>query len=533
MSNATQAINELDQTINSFKSRIDIKINDVTASTSNIRETTDKIYDNIGQFKTDMLHGEQKQIAHENILRIDQLIKEQFDSYTAVRRTVMGVVRDFDINLVRNSTIRELSEELWLSSSRYWLSYALLALTAWVNDYPEAAENALAECGRRDPVKTTLFFCLTNLRFGRNEAAKKWFCEYFNTVDPRKLQQETAVLLQAYLCGIFGADKELEDRVSGLIDRWVDVINGTPEISDELLRGYSAFIAQRRTRGEFAFTAISQFCSNKDEIEQSFFSASKLDAVSDFVKSLDVKPDSRDDGNYKSRVDAVLVNLISNYDAEELEMRRQQAYYRFVVENEGETDKAEAQYEAMVSLEDKGFNIGKQMLKWAIYDDDQQTNVQVRKFGFRNTGRWFVEAVNGYASELRDRFPQQYKLNIDTWSGVSTGDDAEEQTESLKAHFGNNRFRYMFMNFPNILAAALVIVSAGLAFLSLFSLIVTGIAGGFLAYRIVKAVKEYPKRVDAALENLNNVLGEIAEFRRVFEEKLALKDKIISDAEFI
>ena len=114
MSNASQAINSLDRTINSFKSRVDVKVNDVNTSTANIQATTNRIYENIEKFKTEMLHGEEKQIAHENILRIDQIIKEQFSNHIAIRRTVMGVVRDFDINLVRNSTIQELSEELWI-----------------------------------------------------------------------------------------------------------------------------------------------------------------------------------------------------------------------------------------------------------------------------------------------------------------------------------------------------------------------------------------------------------------------------------
>ena len=234
MSYAQQAINNLDQTINSFKSRVDVKVSDVSISTASIQATTDKIYENIERFKNDLMHGEESQIAHENILRIDQIIKEQFSNYIAIRRTVMGVVRDFDINLVRNSTIQELSEELWITSSRYWLSYTLIAITAWVNNYPEVAKNALAESGRKDAIKTTLFFCLMNLRFGRMDAAKKWFYEYFKTLDPTTLQQETAILLQSFLNGIFGKDKELEQEIIRLINEWISIINDHEQISSEL-----------------------------------------------------------------------------------------------------------------------------------------------------------------------------------------------------------------------------------------------------------------------------------------------------------
>ena len=363
MSYAQQAINNLDQTINSFKSRVDVKVSDVSISTASIQATTDKIYENIERFKNDLMHGEESQIAHENILRIDQIIKEQFSNYIAIRRTVMGVVRDFDINLVRNSTIQELSEELWITSSRYWLSYTLIAITAWVNNYPEVAKNALAESGRKDAIKTTLFFCLMNLRFGRMDAAKKWFYEYFKTLDPTTLQQETAILLQSFLNGIFGKDKELEQEIIRLINEWISIINDHEQISSELLSAYETYINNLNAPVKFSYESVLQYCVNSGELEHSYKDVSKFEMLLQFVKSLDVDAEPQDNSNYKSRIDAILINLISNYDAEELELKKQQEYYRCIIENGGDIAQAEAQFQAIEELGDNEFNIGKQMLK--------------------------------------------------------------------------------------------------------------------------------------------------------------------------
>ena len=172
MANVNSAINQLNGAVESFSSNVDVHVRNVDASTRKIQETAESVYQKVDKFRTDIMHGEEKQIAHENIMRIDQIIKEQFGNYDAIRKTIIGVVRDFDINLVRNSTIEELSEELWITSSRYWLSYALLAVTAWVNNYPDVAKNALSESGRKDAIKTSLFFCLLNLRFQRVETAE-------------------------------------------------------------------------------------------------------------------------------------------------------------------------------------------------------------------------------------------------------------------------------------------------------------------------------------------------------------------------
>lgn len=533
MSYAQQAINNLDQTINTFKSRVDVKVGDVSTSTASIQATTDQIYANIERFKNDLMHGEESQIAHENILRIDQIIKEQFSNYIAIRRTVMGVVRDFDINLVRNSTIQELSEELWITSSRYWLSYALIAITAWVNNYPEVAKNALAESGRKDAIKTTLFFCLMNLRFGRMEAAKKWFYEYFKTLDPTMLQQETAILLQAFLNGIFGKDKELEQEVISLIDEWISVINDNEKISTELLNAYETYINNLNAPVQFSYESILQFCVNSGELERSYQDVSKFEMLLEFVKSLDVEAEVQEDSNYKSRIDAILMNLISNYDGEELELRKQQEYYRCIVENNGDISQAEAQFQAMEELENAEFNIGRQMIKWAIYDDNDQTDVQVRKFGFQNTKAWFKGAVSNFDAKLQQAFPVEYRFRIDTWEGVSNGSDYAEQMESLQNHFENNKFQNMFVNTPNMLAAILFIASVGLAFVTIYSLIVAALAAGFLAFRVVKAIQGYPLRIQAAADNLNAVMNEIAEFRRYYEEQRAKKDALLSTVEFL
>lgn len=534
MTGASQAISNLNETINSFKSRVDVKVNDVNVSTANIQATTNQIYENIEKFKTEMLHGEESQIAHENILRIDQIIKEQFSNHIAIRRTVMGVVRDFDINLVRNSTIQELSEELWITSSRYWLSYALIAITAWVNNYPDVAKNALAESGRKDAIKTTLFFCLMNLRFGRTEVAKKWFYEYFKILDPTMLQQETAILLQSFLNGIFGKDKELEQEVIDLIDQWISIINDNEQISNELLNAYESYIRNLNVPVQFSYQSVLQFCVNSSELEKSYKEVGKFEKLIEFVKSLDVESEPQDNENYKSRIDAILMNLISNYDAEELELKKQQDYYRCIVENGGVIEQAEAQYQAMEELENSNkFNIGKQMIKWAIYDSDTETDVQVRKFGFQNTKNWFKQAVDKFDAKLQEEFPSKYQLRIDGWEGISTGTDQTEQVTSLKNYFENNKFQNMYVNNWNIMAVILFVVSAGLAFVTLFALIVTALAAGFLVLRVLKAQKEYPKRIQAAVNNLNACMGEIAEFRRYYEEKRAKKDELLSTVEFL
>lgn len=235
MSNVSGVIYELNDTINTFESKVDVHVQNIHRSSTDIDRMTQNVYDKILEFRKSMENGEQKQLAHENIIRIDQIIKEQFSNHETIRRTVMGVVRDFDINLVRQhlhpGAVRGAVDHLFpllafLRADRHH-RLGQQATPTW-------QRAPWASAAVRTPIKTTLFFCLLNLRFGRMETAKRWFQEYFKTLDPTMLQQETAVMLQAFLNGVFGRDKELEYSVASVIDQWISILNEDAAICEEL-----------------------------------------------------------------------------------------------------------------------------------------------------------------------------------------------------------------------------------------------------------------------------------------------------------
>ena len=473
-------------------------------------------------------------------------VKEQFGNYEEIRKTIMGVVRDFDINLVRNDTIEELSEELWITSSRYWLSYALIAVTAWVNNYPEVAKNALSESARKDAVKTSLFFCLLNLRFERPETAKRWFKAYCNTLDPTMLQQETAVMIQAFLNGVFGKDKELEHEVLSILDEWIKIISEDAAQCEQLVGEYVTYLNNLGVTAQFNYQFISAFCQNSAEIKASFDNVSKIARVTQLVDSLDVEAESQNTENYKSRVDAVLINLITNYDDEELEIKNEQQYYRLVVENNGDLEVAQAQFNQFKALQGENFNIGRQMVEWVTYGDRTNTDVQVRKFALQSTKDWFKSALDAWTSNIRNACPLAYSIAIDGWSGTTNARDLEEQVTSMRNYYDNNRFKLVCVNNFNIAAVIVFFISLAIAVGGLVATIkgsfnaalIVGFvlmlaAAGFLAFRISTGFKNYGKRVGTNVQNLQMTIVEIVEFQRFFTANINVTTDILSKLEYI
>ena len=546
MSNVYNLINQLDSAVNSFEDKVNVHVQNVDTTTQRIQATTGQVYQKVQQFRDDLMKGEEKQIAHENIIRLDQVIKEQFGNYEEIRKTIIGVVRDFDINLVRNDTIEELSEELWITSSRYWLSYALIAVTAWVNNYPEVARNALSESARKDAIKTSLFFCLLNLRFDRLETAKNWFKAYCRTLDPTMLQQETAVMIQAFLNGIFGKDKELEHEVLSILDEWIAIISENATLCEELVQEYVTYLNNLGKGAEFNYEFISAFCTNSSELKQSFEDVSKFDRIVNMIDAMDVESEAQNNENYKSRVDAVLINLITNYDQEELEIKNQQQYYRLVVENEGDIAVAEAQYQQFEALQNENFNIGKQMVEWVTYGDRTNTDVQVRKFALQSTKDWFRSALEKWTSALKTNCPLSYGIAIDGWTGVSNARDLDEQVLSMKNYYENNKFKMVCINIFNIAAVIVFLISLAITVGSIVSTVKNGFtpalivgivlmlaSAGFIAFRIISGLKKFAERVETNIRNLQMTIAQIVEFQRFFTENINKTDDILSKLEYI
>lgn len=528
---ASSAIQSLNSAISSFESNVSGKISDVRSTTHDMDVTMSKLFDKIEQFRQEMMKGEDMQIAQENLIRIDQVLKEQFGNHSSVRRTVMGIIRDCDINLVRNSTIQELSEELWVTSSRYWLSYALISITAWVNNYRETAENALMECCRRDPIKSCLFFCLMNMRFERVAVAKKWFYAYMRILDPKRLQRETAVLLAAFLNGLFENDKELEQNVLDQIDSWVVMLRDDPDIVKELQNIYYEFIVNLTPEIQYEFQTMAKFCSNAGDLQANYRDCTKMPLLLEIVKSLAAGQPVA--GNYKKRLDKILLDLISNYDEEELVLKKQQLYFQCVIDKKGDMGQAEKYYAAMKRLQEENYNIGKQMIGWAIYDKDGTVEPSVRKFGFIHTREWFKGAVDSFIAELSERLRTPFLLNIDGWTFESNGEDQNEQLQSMNKYFEDNKLQFSYFNGVNFWAIAVLLISVGLAFVTPWALIATAVSVLFLVYRFFNGRKLFESRRNAAMNNLKACQDEITEYRRQAREKLDKKDEIFGVADFM
>ena len=542
MYNTSSLVNELRSTTDKFATGVSQEAQKVNVALDKIDKTVANVNKKIIDLREMIIEGEEKQLAHENVLKIEQQLNEQLKTYQVVRKSVMGVIKDFKINLARGSTITKLSEELWMSSSRYWLSYAFIAISAWAQDDREICNNAVSEAMRRDSVKTSLFFCLLNLRFGRHQQAREWMYDYLASVDSLHPPRETSLLLQAYLYGVFGHDYQLDEYVRGTVEKWVDELSANTEISAELVSGYNKYLESLPVvKTKLKSPVLDEYCENVAEINASLSDASRYKTALKRVSELD-EVESYDCGSdFIRSVDALLDDLVTNYDEEELRLRNEQKFYKLVMEHEGDVEAAKKQYAAYMETVKDAPNIGEQMLKWAVYPDGVSKNVQ--KFAMEKTKGWYKDAIAEYDRKIKNSAPASFKLKVDLWEDTTDGKDREAVAKGLESKFLAERSRLVIFTKSNLvlsiiaIAALLVGCIVGMAADIIYGYIAGAglfvIFVGVVVLTTVLKMKAFPKRIEAAKSILIACLDAIDEYRKKFEESVAVRDEILQKLEFI
>lgn len=542
MSSTSSLVNALQNSAQSFASDVNEQTHKVHTALNKIDNTVNNVNKQISELREMIIEGEEKQLAHENVLRIEQQIAEQLKSFQAVRRSVIGVIKDFDINLARGSTIQQLSEELWMSSSRYWLSYAFIAISAWVQNNKDVCANAVSEAMRRDASKTALFFCLLNLRFGRHIESREWLYEYFGAVDSVHPPRETALLLQAYLYGVFGKDAQLDSFVQTTVEKWMTQLNSDPDISTALTGDFTGFVKTLPSaKPSFKSDVLDEHCETVGEINASLVEAGRYATAVKQIEKLENVPEYNCDGNFIASVDKLLDDLVTNYDEEELRLRKEQEFYKMIMENEGNVEAAKKQYDAYLETVKDAPNIGKQMFVWTTRPAGVDETVQ--KFALQKTKGWYMNAVNEFDHDLKTSAPASFKLNIEFWSETTDGKDRESVKKSLDDKYKEERNKLLIFTKPNIIMSIVAIVAliigcaVGIAAATWIGYVAG--AGLFVVLALITVVttavkvKKYPERVKRAEETLAACLDEIDRYRAEFEKNCAVKDEVIHKLEFI
>lgn len=405
----------------------------VNSGVGTVNDNVKVVYDQIGalakefhDFVLVQVRANAKSEAQQRLIQISQEMEKRFGHYDIVRRTTTGILQADDIGIVKKDTISSATEELMISTPGYWLAPCLVALAAWINDQPELAEKAVREGIKRNDEKTSLFFALICRRADRKSAALKWTQRYLANQDEENLDRKTIIILDAYASGLLGADSE--GVISRQMTEWLEHLADKPGFVEKQTKQWSdAINLKRKPLGNNDYTYLRKYSKTWPVLQKIMEGAMLHAEILNYFTAIfeqDVSTDS-----LKAQLDEILNSLVSDFDDEEIPLRREQKYNQLVVDFDGDIQRAQQN----MAVEQTAFEVHKDFTQLltdaAMKPESSHASASTQKFAIALSKDWVSNAYNDITAQNRMKIPNEIEINVDTFNDKTT--DGQNETELI------------------------------------------------------------------------------------------------------
>ena len=422
-------LNYIEKSLTSIHNDLEV----IDSSVETVNDNVKVVYDEIGSLAKDFHDFIQLQVkanrlgqAHTKLVQIRQELEKKYGHYDIVRRTTTGILQADDIGIVKKDTISNATEELMISTPNYWLAPCLVALAAWINDQPELAEKALREGIKRNDEKTSLFFALICRRADRKSAALKWTQRYLANQDEENLDRKTVIVLDAFASGLLGADSE--GVISKQMGEWLEHLADKPGFVEQQTNQWSEAINLKRKPLEANDYTYLRKYSKTWPVLQDIMEGAMLHAeILEYFTTIFEQEASTD--SLKAQLDEILNSLVSDFDDEELPLRKEEKFEQFVIDFDGDEQRARQN----MAVEQTAFETHKDFTQLltdaAMKPESSHANVSTQKLAIALSKDWISNAYNDVTAQNRMKIPNEIEINVDTFNDKTT--DGQNENELI------------------------------------------------------------------------------------------------------
>lgn len=338
-------------------------------------------------------------------------LERQYGHYAVVRRTSVGVMQAFDVGNVSDDVVAHVSEEIMIQSPRYWLAPALVGIAAWSRDDKEIAERSINEAFKRDAAKTSLFFALVLRRTGRLSGAVRWLRHYLKNCKSDALTRDFAVILEASAQGAFGSDGAL--LLSETIYKWTTDLRTSEKITQAQIDEWEAeILTNSQTLASDEYIELKSYCPEFHKLSAMLGSATALGETR--KKYLAVREDQHvAPGFVADLLDDLLEQLVTEYDEEELPLRREVAFNQAIVETDGDMKRAQEIADEYHRALEETIDAVSLQTRTAISPELMGVSVQTQKVSIGIGQQDFLEGLNEYTRSYRSKAINQATIVLD------------------------------------------------------------------------------------------------------------------------
>ena len=524
-------VNDVYQSVNNVTGHVNEIDNKVTSVTDTVKSLEEEIKNFMLEIRESSIVGN----ARQTILMDENELNKKFGHYDKIRRKTLGILQATDLNIIKKKTIETMSENTLINTPDYFLSPALTALCSWILNDKEKAYASLKEALKRDNEKTSLLFCLINLRAERFNTSIKWLNKYLNIQDPRKMDNKIITILNAITRGTFG--QETRTICTNKITYWLKELNYTNDFKDQTKDRWLKYLKSNITEiDDNIFPYLKYYSKDYNTLKEKLEITLSYNKIYEKLYNI-INTNDKEIIDNKKQIDELLNKLIFSYEKEELELRRDIRKNKHIIDSNGDIKKALERFEDTAKIYDEKNDLLTHLTNIVLEYKTINPNIETRKYALSLEKNIIKDAIN----EIDNNKTVDINIKINDWEGLTNNGSNEIELKKSLNNYVENIFKEdlskatlfnirMFISIIVGLITSFLALSTPLMVLLIFIVTISyNIYEFHTAYKKRNSIYEDMKRNKKnANDILMNIIAEIVDYNIIYKNNLKTKDKIIN-----
>jgi hypothetical protein len=269
-------------------------------------------------------------------------------------------------------------------------------------------------------------------RADRKKACLLWTQRYLENQDEEDLDRKTVIILDAFASGLLGADTE--GVIGRQMDEWLRHLEDKPGFTEKQTKQWSdAINLKRKPLDMSSYTYLRKYSKTWGDLQNVLEGAYLHAEMLNYLEGIFAQSASTE--TLKEQLDDILDSLVTDFDDEELPLRKEERFEQYIVDFGGDEVRARQN----MKLEEAAFETHKDFTQLltdaAMNPETSHASVSTQKFAFALSKEWVTNAYNDVIAQNRMKIPNEIQINVDSFNSKTT--DGQNEAEII-AQFDNH-----------------------------------------------------------------------------------------------
>lgn len=499
-------------------------VNDVNNQMTKVEDKVESLNDEVKNLVKEIRETTIITNARQSIMYNNAQIEKKYGYYDKVRRTTESLMDAIDHSNISINALTDLKQELILNNPNYWLSNALAALTSWLLDDKLNTEKELHNALNKDSKKTSLFFCLINLKLNRISTSINWLNKYLSEQSPTKLDKDFITVLDLVATGTFG--DEAKNQVLSKINIWFERLNSEQSIHDNQIKIWKEYLDTEK-ESVVNMPTLEIYSPDVSRLKEN------LTISSIYYNVLNTLEGIVNANSSNKRVEEILSDLIYEYESKEQVYQKDNLKNNLIIQCNGNREEAERLFKKQESIYNQEADLPTLLSNIVIYSDSYKISTETRKIALTLLKKYIIESIDELNKNINKN---EFDLKINdfttkTLDGKNIEQAKKELEQYLNALFNDDdKDLILILIIVNILGIIGIFITLNNQILSTI-LIVILILGNIILLSKLNQHSKYRtlaknKQRETITNILEKVLAETMDYINMLDEDFTYYNKL-------